>query len=156
MNIDEYLQSVPLFSEMTNDELKILGQSMVVKDYPDSYLFISEDGNTDTFYVILEGEVEITHEKDTERGLQRVSTIGQGGMMGLHSLIAHHRPIVSCHAKGKVKAAFLPSSAFNLLYQYNTRLPHHFQMIVAKQLAADYRNIVDELREMMLTDDAAG
>ncbi|HDH08562.1 MAG TPA: hypothetical protein ENG96_03665, partial [Gammaproteobacteria bacterium] len=65
MNIDEYLQSVPLFSEMTNDELKILGQSMVVKDYPDKYLFISEEGSADTFYVILEGEIEITHEKDT-------------------------------------------------------------------------------------------
>ncbi|MFW2439768.1 MAG: Crp/Fnr family transcriptional regulator [Arenicellales bacterium] len=156
MNIDEYLLSVPLFSEMTNDELKILGQSMVVKDFPDKHLFITEEGSTDTFYIILEGKVKITHEKDTERGLQRVSTVGAGGMIGLHSLIGHHRPIVSCHADGAVKAAFLPSSAFNLLYQYNTRLPHHFQMIVARQLAADYRNIVSELKEMMLEDNAEG
>ena len=155
MNIDEYLLSVPLFSEMTNDELKILGQSMVVKDYPDKHLFITEEGSTEAFYVILEGEVEITHEKDTERGLQRVSTMGPGGMIGLHRLIGHHRPIVSCHGKGTVKAAFLPSSAFNLLYQYNTRLPHHFQVVITKQLAADYRNIVADLREMMLEDNTS-
>ncbi|MEA1888298.1 MAG: cyclic nucleotide-binding domain-containing protein [Pseudomonadota bacterium] len=156
MNIDEHLLSIPLFSEMTNDELKILGQSMVVKDYPDKHQFISEEGSTNTFYVILEGEVGITHEKDTERGLQRVSIVGPGSMIGLHKLIGHHRPIVSCHAKGKVKAAFLPGSAFNLLYQFNTRLPHHFQMIIAKQLAADYRNIVVELKEMMLEDISDG
>lgn len=148
----DYLQSIPLFSEMTNDELRTLEQSMVIEDYPDEYQFIAEEQKADKLYVIIQGEVEITHEKDTERGLQRVSTMGPGNLIGLHSLIGHNRPIVSCHAKGNVKAAYLPSSAFNLLYQYNTRLPHHFQTIIAKQLASDYRNIVGELREMMLED----
>jgi signal-transduction protein with cAMP-binding, CBS, and nucleotidyltransferase domain len=152
MSMYEYMQSIPLFSEMTNDELKTLSQSMVVKDYPDKHVFISEDHSSDTLYVILEGEIEITHEKDTERGLQRVSTLGPGGIIGLHSLIEHYRPIVSCQARGNVKAAFLPSYAFNLLYQYNTGLTHHFQLNVAKQLATDYRNIVKELKEMMLSD----
>jgi signal-transduction protein with cAMP-binding, CBS, and nucleotidyltransferase domain len=152
MNFNAYLQSIPLFSEMTNEEMRTLEKSMVIKDYPDSHRFISEDRHTDTIYLILEGEVEVSHEKSTERGLQRISTMGPGSLIGLHSLIGHYRPIVSCHAKGNVKAAYLPSSAFNLLYQYNTRLPHHFQMVVAKQLAADYRNIVGELRGMMIPE----
>lgn len=155
MNTYEYMQSIPLFSEMTNDELKTLAQSMILKDFPDKHVFISEDRSSDTLYIILEGEIEITHEKDTERGLQSVSTLGPGGLIGLHSLIQHYKPIVTCQARGKVKAASLPSSAFNLLYQYNTHLPHHFQINVAKQLAADYRNIVKELKEMMLSDSDA-
>ncbi len=152
MNIEQHLMTVPLFSEMTNDEIKTLGQSMMIKDYPDKHIFIREDDRSDTFYLILEGEVEITHEKDTERGQQRVSVLKPGGMIGLHGLISHYRPIVTCQAKGNVKVAILPSSAFDLLYEYNTRLPHHFQMVIARQLAADYRNIVGELKEMMLED----
>ncbi|MEN8710872.1 MAG: cyclic nucleotide-binding domain-containing protein [Arenicellales bacterium] len=152
MSFIEQLQSVPLFSEMTNDELRTLEQSMVIEDYPDGHQIVSEEHINDRFYVLIDGEVEVTHEKDTERGLQRISTMGPGSLIGLHGLIGHNRPIVSCRAKGTVKAAYLPSAAFNLLYQYNTRLPHHFQTIVAKQLAADYRNIVGELREMMLAD----
>jgi len=154
MNLVKYLQSVPLFSEMSNDELKVLEKAMVIKDYPDSHPFVYEEKNTDKFYIILEGEVDITHEKGTEHGMQCVSTMGPGSLIGLHSLIGHYRPIVSCHAKGNLKVAYLPGSAFNLLYNFNTRLPHHFQMVVARQLATDYRNIVSELREMMIEDNA--
>lgn len=152
MNLIDFLQSVPLFSEMSNDELRTLEQSMVLEDYPDGQQIVSEERISDRLYVLLQGEVEITHEKDTERGLQRISTMGPGSLIGLHGLIGHHRPIVSCRAKGAVKVGCLPGSAFNLLYQYNTHLPHNFQAIVARQLAADYRNIVGELREMMLAD----
>ncbi|NOY15529.1 MAG: cyclic nucleotide-binding domain-containing protein [Gammaproteobacteria bacterium] len=152
MNLIEYLQSVPLFSEMSNEELKVLEKVMVIKDYSDSHPFVYEEKNTDKFYIILEGEVEISHEKGTEPGTQRISTMGPGSLIGLHSLIGHYRPIVSCHGMGNVKVAYLPSSAFNLLYNFDTHLPHHFQMVVARQLATDYRNIVNELREMMLAD----
>ena len=152
MKLFEYLQTVPLFSGLSNDELKILDQAMVLKDYPDDHLFVAENKNPDGLYIILEGDVEITHEKHSEQGMQRVSSMGPGSMLGLHGLIAHARPIVSCQGQGKVKAAYLPSSAFNLLYQSNSRLPHHFQMTIAKQLAADYRNIIGELKEMMLAE----
>ncbi len=155
MNLTKYLQTIPLFSEMSNDELKVLEQAMVIKDYPDSHPFVYEEKNTDKFYVILEGEVEITHEKDTEPGIQQISIMGPGNLIGLHSLIGHYRPIVSCHATGSVKVAYLPRTAFNLLYNFDTQLPHHFQMAVARQLAVDYRHIVAELREMMV-DDKAG
>ncbi len=154
MNLSKYLQSVPLFSEMSNEELKVLEKAMVIKDFPDSHPFVYEEKNTDKLYIILEGEVEITHEKGTEPGMQRISTMGPGSLIGLHSLIGHYRPIVSCHATGRVKVAYLPGSAFNLLYNFDTHLPHHFQMVVARQLAADYRNIVSELREMMIEDNA--
>jgi signal-transduction protein with cAMP-binding, CBS, and nucleotidyltransferase domain len=152
MNLFDYLQTIPLFSEMTNDELRTLDQSMVLKDYPDHHLLVAENKKPDGLYIILEGNVEVLHEKNTERGMQRVSSMGPGSMLGLHGLITHARPIVTCQAQGKIKAAFLPSSAFNLLYQFNSRLPHHFQMTIAKQLAADYRNIVGELKGMMLAE----
>lgn len=155
MSLIDYLQTVPMFNEMSNEELKVLEKVMVIKDYPDSYPFVYEEKNTDKFYIILEGEVDITHEKGTERGKQRVSTMGPGSLIGLHSLIGHYRPIVSCHAKRAVKVAYLPRTAFNLLYNFNTNLPHHFQMVVARQLATDYRNIVGELKEMMLEDGSA-
>ena len=71
MSFIEQLQSVSLFSEMTNDELRTLEQSMVIEDYPDGHQIVSEEHINDRFYVLLDGEVEITHEKDTERGLQR-------------------------------------------------------------------------------------
>lgn len=154
MNLSKYLQSIPLFNEMSNEELKVLEKAMVIKDYPDNHPFVYEEKNSDKFYIILEGEVDITHEKGTESGIQRISTMGPGSLIGLHSLIGHYRPLVSCHATGKVKVAYLPGTAFNLLYNFDTQLPHHFQMAVARQLAVDYRNVVAKLKEMMVDDSA--
>jgi CRP-like cAMP-binding protein len=137
---------------MTNDELKVLEKSMVVKDYPDGYAFKREKQQENAFYLILEGEVEVAHEKGTESGLQHITCMKSGSLLGLHGLIGHFRSIVFCCAKGPVKAAHLPKTAFDLLFQYNTQLPHHFQMIVARQLASDYRNIVKELRQTLIND----
>ena len=43
MNFIELMQSVPLFSEMTNEELRTLEQSMVIEDYPDGHQIVSEE-----------------------------------------------------------------------------------------------------------------
>jgi len=155
MNLHSLFRSIPEFSEMTNQELDTLERSMVVRDHPDGEVFLCQKGSSNDLFLIVEGEVEIVHEESTGHGEQIVKVMHPGELVGLHSLISHRSSVVCCRVKGTTKLATLPRSAFNLLFQSNSMLTHHFQRVIARQLVRDYREVMAVLKNMMFAEDEA-
>ena len=153
MNFQQFLQTIPEFSEMTNDDLDRLEHAMVVSDFKDGEVFLNQDQGADDLYLIIEGTVEIRHDEATGHGAQIIKTMQPGELVGLHSLISHRPTGVCCCAKGQTKLASLPMNAFNLLYQANSPLTHHFQRVIARQLVRDYRQIMSVLKAMITAED---
>lgn len=153
MNLHSFLLSIPEFSEMTNQELEVLERALVVRDHPDGEVFLCQKAGANDLFIIVDGEVEIVHEESSGHGEQIVKTMHPGELVGLHSLISHRPADVCCRTKGQTQLASLPLSAFNLLYQANSQLTHHFQRIVARQLASDYRQLLGVLQAMMSASD---
>jgi len=153
MNLHKLFHSIPEFSEMTNAELDTLERAMVVRDHPDGETFLCQTSGANDLFLIVDGEVEIVHEESSAHGEQIVKTMHPGELVGLHSLITHRPSDVCCRAKGKTVLASLPLSAFNLLYQANSALTHHFQRVIARQLVRDYREVTDVLKGMMFAED---
>jgi len=153
MNLHNLFRSIPEFSEMTNAELDTLERAMVVRDHPDGETFLCEKGGANDLFLIVEGEVEIAHEESGGHGEQIVKTMRPGELVGLHSLITHRPSSVCCRTKGKTVLASLPLTAFNLLYQSNSALTHHFQRVMARQLVRDYREVMGVLKSMMFAKD---
>ena len=149
MNFHEFLQTVPELAGLSRDEKATLEKSMVVKDYPDEHEFFQESKPGEAIYLIIKGEVAVTHEKGIERGMIQLARLYSGEWFGLVSLIAGGRHEASCKAVGPVQAASLPRAAFMLLYEANVPIALHFQHIVASQLARDYRAIADLLRQVV-------
>lgn len=152
MNLQKFLQTIPEFSEMTNDDLDRLERAMVVHDYKDGEIFLTQDNGASDLYLIVEGSVEIDHKEGSGHGAQVIKTMEPGELIGLHSLISHRPTSAYCRTKGQTKLASLPLSAFNLLYQSNSPLPHHFQRVIARQLARDYRQVMAVLKSMVLAE----
>lgn len=139
MELSDFLLSHHLFDSMSRDDVQVLEQSMSVADYPDGHVFIKEGKQGNACYMILKGEVSVTRMSTTERCPEQVRMMGPGEMFGLIALIDHGKRAATCTAVGEVTVASLPTVAFELLFQFNAPIAHHFQYVIARQLAHDLR-----------------
>jgi CRP/FNR family cyclic AMP-dependent transcriptional regulator len=139
MTLSEFLQANPLFDSFSRPEIETLEKAMSTSRYPDGHVFVKEGKKGDACYLILEGEVSVTRESKAERGAEQVRMMGPGEMFGLIALIDHGKRAATCKAVGEVTAASLPPAAFDLLFQSDAPIAHHFQFVIARQLARDLR-----------------
>ena len=146
MQFTEFLETVPEFSEFNRHDLEILEKILVVRDYPDGHEFIHEGKSADGMYLVVEGEVAVSHCREEKQGLMELNRMRPGELFGLVALIDHGRRVASCRAMGPTRIASLPRSAFELLYSANSPLAEHFLKIVARQLMRDYRSLTQVLR----------
>jgi signal-transduction protein with cAMP-binding, CBS, and nucleotidyltransferase domain len=130
INLIAFLQSIPEFKGLSDDELEMLDKIMLVNSYPGGHKFKSAEN----IYLILDGEVAVAHKRVC--GMSQLDRMHQGELFGLFSLIDHSKQSTICTAVGSVRAASLPRSAFELLFRSTLPLANHFQTIVAHQVAS--------------------
>lgn len=148
MSFIQFLQSVPAFKQLTNEDLSILEKSMLVQDYLGGHKFIEEGKSVDNVYLIVVGEVAVTHKR--KRGVLPLNRLHSGDLFGLVALIDHGKRSATCTADGPVTAASLPRSAFELLHTANIPLANRFQRIIAQQLLRDIRALTGAIRNVMI------
>lgn len=149
MDLTEFLFSNRLFDVFAEADLEVLAKAMLVEDYPDGHVFIKEGQRGDAMYLILDGQVSVTRLNRHDRTVEHLHTMSQGELFGLLALIDHGKRAASCTAAGKVTAASLPVSAFELLYASDAPIAHHFQYLVARQLAHDLRALNQALLDVL-------
>lgn len=149
MDITEFLVSSPHFSRFPASELETLGRALVVKHYPDGHVFMKEGKRADAMYLIVSGKVAATRLNRRTRGVEQLHTMTEGEMFGLIALVDHGTRTATCTAVGEVTAASLPVGAFELLYQSDAPIAHHFQYLVARQLAHDMRALNRTLLDLV-------
>ena len=129
ISLYDFLLGIPGFCTLCDDELEMLERIMRVDDYHNGHNFKSADN----IYLIMDGDVSITH-REKSGDLQH-DYVQRGDFFGLYSLIDSSKKSANCTAIGKVRAASLPRTAFELLFRSSLPLSLHFQNIVANQLA---------------------
>jgi len=149
MDINEYLVSSPLFADFSPAELEMLGRALVVERYPDGHVFVKEGKRGDAVYLIIHGTVAVTRLNRQTRNVDQLRTLTDGEWFGLIALIDHGKRTASCTAHGEVTAASLPVTAFELLYQSDAPIAHHFQYLIARQLAHDMRALNRALLDVL-------
>lgn len=152
MNLVEFLRSVPEFRSLPYDELLHLDKSMVVGDFSDGHEFIHEGAKASDIYLVLAGQVSVSHRKFSTGEAIEIKRLNPGEFFGLIALIDHGRRAASCTAFGPVRVASLPYTAFSLLYNSNSRLSHAFLKTAAGQLGRDFRKLTALLRQAMFAD----
>jgi len=149
MDINDYLLSNPLFSGFSPSELEMLGRAFVVERYPDGHVFIKEGKRGDAVYLIIDGQVAVTRLNRQNRSVDHLQVMKSGEWFGLIALIDHGNRTATCTAQGPVTAASLPVAAFELLYQSDAPIAHHFQYLIARQLAHDIRALNRALLDVL-------
>lgn len=151
MHLDEFLLASPMFDGFSPDELESLSRAMRVERYTDGHVFMKEGQRGDALFLILDGKVSVTRLNRRDREIEHLHTMTQGELFGLIALIDHGKRSATCTAAGEVTAASLPVNAFELLYDSNAPIAHHFQHLIARQLAHDLRALNHALLDVLFS-----
>lgn len=149
MNFQTFLQTAPEFDDFSNEELDLLEKTMRVDDYPAGHVFFEEDTPGTEIYLIVDGQVSVTHKRGKQHGWLEVKVLQPGEWFSLVSVLDSGKHVASCSAKTNVTVATLPKSAFNLLYNSNIELAHKIQRIVTSQVISDHRTLLSLIRKVM-------
>jgi CRP-like cAMP-binding protein len=86
MNETELLRSVPVFSELSDQDIAALARLTVRKKYPKDTVVFFENEEGDFFFVILEGRIKVTILGDDGREVI-LSVLGPGDFFGEMALL---------------------------------------------------------------------
>lgn len=149
MDFHKFLQAMPDFADLTNEQLSVLEQSMLVSTRSDGYEFFHEDTRGDNVYLIIEGIVSVTHNRGKKCGYLEIKRHHPGEWFGIVSVIDNGKHAATCQAMGNVKVASLPAIAFLLLYDSDAPLAHKIQYSINRQISKDYRALVQTIRNVL-------
>ena len=141
MELSEFLRTSPAFEGFSQADVEVLDRALRVDEYPADHVLLREGAKGHILYILMEGEVRVTHEHLSGRGLDELGVLTAGDVFGLQSLIDDRPRYSTCRALTPVVVASLPKPAFHLLYNQHTELAEHFQYLVARQLVRDLRRL---------------
>lgn len=126
----EALRGSPLFHGLAKSEL-----AQVAKETEDVELgpgkVLCEEGETAReFFVILEGEVEVT------KAAKRLATLGPGDFFGEIALVGHSTRTATVTATTPVRFFVLTSSALSTLLDHNPGVERKVLRALAKRVVA--------------------
>ncbi len=86
MNKTELLQTVPIFSELNQNDITKISERMVTRTYNKGQVILLEEATGETFFVIAGGSVKITRLSDDGREVI-LAILGEGDFFGEMSLL---------------------------------------------------------------------
>jgi CRP-like cAMP-binding protein len=144
-----FLKSNPAFKHFSDSDLDALSKAMHVEEYPDGHSFIYQGEQGKEMFMLVEGAVVVSRYDDLTGIGEELKVMHPGELFGLLSLVDNLPAAATCAARGPVKVASMPRTAYNLLFQFAAPIAHHFQYLVAEQLARDLRDRDDSLRKLL-------
>lgn len=156
MNFETFLQVTDEFSDFTNEDLMLLEKSMRVDIYPVDHVFIEEENLGEDVYLIIDGEVSVSHKRGFKSGWLEIERLHSAEWFGLVSATDSGIHKTTYTAATKVTVASLPKTAFTLLYNSNIELAYKLQKLITYQVLRDHRSLLSLIRKTMTTIENSG
>ena len=133
------------FPGIKTDEIEELIANSSVRSYAPGTILCREDHIEDRFYMILEGEVEVSKNinNNEERLLQ---TLGPGDFFGEMALIHNAPRAATVTAKSALTTLELDKAAFNRVLHNSTSIAMAMVSEISNRLRENDQMAVDDLR----------
>ncbi|HEX4566137.1 MAG TPA: cyclic nucleotide-binding and patatin-like phospholipase domain-containing protein, partial [Vicinamibacterales bacterium] len=129
----DFLASIPIFSFFSRAELeaaeKLFREQVFAKG--DAVARIGEPGNT--FYVVLEGELEVWDASDPPR---QTGTLRRGDYFGEMALLQEGKRTATVIVARRARLLAIDKPAFDHLFLRNPKAIEYFARVLSKRLAA--------------------
>ena len=147
-----HLQNVPIFSDLSDSDLKKISDKMVSRFYEKGKMILLEESQGETFFIILSGVVKVTRLSDDGREVI-LAILGESDFFGEMSLLTGEVRSANVVALEKTKALLLntedflktlekhPKVAINLLRELAIRIQKSDKQIVSLSLSDAERRI---------------
>jgi CRP-like cAMP-binding protein len=103
------LKRVPIFAGLSPSLLRSLASNLDEVTIPKGEKFVTEGRSNDTFFIVLDGEAELTV------GGRAHEVVGQGGIIGLPSMFTRLDSTADAVARKPVRALVASHKQFNSL-----------------------------------------
>ena len=152
MNKDTLIQTVPLFSDLSETSLKVITEKMVARSYDKEKMILIEESAGETFFLISNGSVKITRMSDDGREVI-LAILGEGDFFGEMALLdgegrsANVVALEDAEVLTLQRSDFLdilerfPKIAIHLLKELTTRIRHSDQQIESLSLSGAEQRI---------------
>jgi len=152
MNKDTLIQTVPLFSDLSETSLKVITDKMVARSYDKEKMILIEESAGETFFLIYKGTVKITRMSDDGREVI-LAILGEGDFFGEMALLdgegrsANVVALEDAEVLTLQRSDFLdilerfPKIAIHLLKELTTRIRHSDQQIESLSLSGAEQRI---------------
>jgi CRP-like cAMP-binding protein len=127
---DRGAQTGPLFADLSKGELSQLARGTEELEFPAGSVLCRELGLAREFFVIVDGEIEVTRNG-------KPLTVRQGGdFVGEIGLVTHSPRAATVTAITPVRCFVLTSGAFRIALDDNPGIEHKIMQALAERVAA--------------------
>ena len=152
MNKDTLIQTVPLFSDLSDTSLKVITGKMVARSYDKEKMILVEESAGETLFLISKGTVKITRMSDDGREVI-LAILGEGDFFGEMALLdgegrsANVIALEDAEVLTLQRSDFLdilerfPKIAIHLLKELTTRIRYSDQQIESLSLSGAEQRI---------------
>jgi CRP-like cAMP-binding protein len=152
MNKDKLIQTVPLFSDLSETSRNKITEKMVSRSYAKEKMILIEETAGETFFLISDGSVKITRMSDDGREVI-LAILGEGDFFGEMALLdgegrsANVVALENAEVLTLQRSDFLeilerfPKIAIHLLKELTTRIRHSDQQIESLSLSGAEQRI---------------
>lgn len=141
------LNQVYMFSELEPSDARLLTEHTHTRTYPANSILINEGDQTDSLYVILEGEVK-AYASDESGKEVILNILGPGEYFGELSLVDDQPRSASVMTLKPTKAMIISKQNFKQCLSENTELA--FNLI--RNLTRQVRGLTDSVKNLALMD----
>ena len=129
----DQLENCPLFSGLSHAELSKICGLVRPKDVPAGEVFILQDTEEDSFFIILEGKTEVFRQGD--RGdKSSLETVGPGECLGEMGYFSDGRRSASVRTLEHTKLLEIDYSSFDEIFDTSSLVARRFLAIVSERL----------------------
>src|SRR5687767_8787920 len=129
----ELLRKVPLFAELSGEELDQIGSVAIPRAYPKGVRVFHEGDHSDACYIVRSGDLRVTREHSDGRAIA-LATLGPGDIFGELAMLDGQARSASVETLSDAELLALPSA------DYRRLLAEHSQISV-KLIAALTRRL---------------
>ncbi|QTA78021.1 Transcriptional regulator, Crp-type [Desulfonema limicola] len=134
------LKNTPLFSDISDDELKILQKVAVLKTFPKNTILFSEGDPSDSFYVVNKGKVNVGINDEEGREII-LSMLGPGEYFGEMALLDGEPRCAFVMTKEKTQLFIISKKDFQTMLISNPEIMFNLLKGLQKRLREANRKI---------------
>ncbi len=136
----EVLRKIQLFSSLSDEELRLVGDKLIVKRFRKNEIILQEEDTHEYMYIILEGRVKVV--QTTEDGKEILLAIHQqGDSFGEMSLIDGKTSPATVVAKENSSAVIISKKDFHFLIETQKKVLNNLLLILCSRYRESWEKI---------------
>jgi CRP/FNR family transcriptional regulator len=131
--VAELLQKVPLFSELTPDELAQVARVAIPREFPTETRVFHEGDPGDACYIVRQGSCRVTREHPDGRAIT-LATLGPGAIFGELAMFDSGRRSASVEATDDLRLLVLPARDMRSLIREHPEMAEKLIVALTRRL----------------------